>query len=109
MPCDSITTISLDIKNADAAIMKKILEDKGYTIIQENEPPYTIYKTIVFRGQDYNRGSFNYETGVITMTGRTDMTWLKMEYTKEFVYRKVRKFGWKVKQVSDNKFQVIKR
>ena len=104
MPCDSITTINLDIKNADMAIMKKILENKGYTITIDNE------KVIAFKGQGYyNRGSFVKETGKITMTGRADMTWLKPAYTQEFVQQKVRKFGWKVKQVSENKFQVIKR
>ena len=86
------------------ALIKKILENKGYTITQENE------KTIAFTGQGYyNRGSFNRETGAVTMTARADMSWLKPTYTREFVQQKVRKFGWTVKAISDTKFQVIKR
>jgi hypothetical protein len=104
MPCDTVTTISLDIKNADMAIMKKVLEDKGYTIIAENVGVISFSK-----GSYYNQGRFIKETGEVIMTGRADMAWLKPAYTQEFVQQKVRKFGWKVKQVSDNKFQVIKR
>ncbi len=104
MPCDTVTRIELDIKNADMAIMRKILENKGYTITQESS------KTLIFRGQGYyNQGSFSRETGAITMNGRADMSWIKPTYTQEFVQQKVRKFGWTVKAISDTKFQVIKR
>lgn len=86
------------------ALMRKILENKGYTITQENE------KTIAFKGQGYyDRGSFNRETGAITMTGLADKTWIKPAYTRELVQQKVRKFGWTVKAISETKFQVIKR
>lgn len=102
MPCDTIITVKLEIKNAQMDIMKATLENRGYTITYQNE------NTLNFRGNtSWDSGSFNKTTGVIT--SRTNMDWLRQAYTQEFVQQKVMRYGWQVKQTGENKFQILKR
>jgi len=102
MPCDTVTRVELNIENADMDIMKKVLEEKGYSVTQHGE------NTLTFRDSDFNNGTFNRRTG--TMSTRYDnMGWFKASYTTELVKRKVSKYGWGVKQTGENKFEVLKR
>jgi len=102
MPCDTITRVELDIKNVDMDIMKAMLEGRGYSVTMMGE------NTLTFRGQSYSdNGTFNRKTGVIT--SRNNMDWVKVSYTTELVRQKTAKYGWNVKQISDTKFEVLKR
>lgn len=102
LPCDTIITVKLEIKNAQIDIMKTTLENKGYTITHQDE------NTLYFRGSTvWDSGNFNKTTGVVT--SRTNMDWLRQAYTQEFIQQKVRRYGWQVKQTGENKFEILKR
>ena len=97
MPCWTITTYTLNLQNADLTILKDVLEKRGYRVNQIN------------RILTWNGGSYNQETGEITSQYNVD--WLRPAYTKEMVTRKVKRYGWIIKEDKKdiNKFTIIKR
>lgn len=103
MPCWTVVTVTMELKNADLTILKKALENLGFqTVTQKGDMLYW----------DYNRASYDRRTGQITMNDRSMTSQvaskIKMEYSKENVRQQAKKFGWQV-QEKGNKFTYTKR
>jgi len=94
MPCDTISTVSLELKNANRGFLKKAVESLGFTVSEDADGLY-------WRGGRYERT----EGQIITRDEEAGRR-IKRLYTGEVVKHNATRFGWRVKQVSENKFQV---
>ena len=99
MPCDQVrtTTVSLDkIKVESVDLLVEALESLGYTVERKAG-------RLVARHAE--RGTFEYDhaSGNVKQTTRygqsaTDITDVKVAYSKKVVARVATRFGWKVEQ-----------
>jgi hypothetical protein len=98
MPCYTITTVSLELKNANLEMLKAALTKLGM---------YGIYSTD--KAVNWSGGSYNKETGKLTVTNTTLGNRIKQAYSGEVVKSQAKRFGWQLKEVAENKYEIIKR
>lgn len=96
MPCDSITQVSIELKNANLDTLKKALESLGHSVYQDN---------IELRWRD---GSYNKQTEQLLTRTESQAVEIKRTYAAEMVKAKASRFGWRIKQVSQYKYQIQK-
>ena len=96
MPCDTLTVVSLELKNANLTWLKQALEACGYQVTQSGE-------ILSWRGGNYNR-----QTGLLTTRTENDAARIKREYSSIMVKNMGSRFGWRVKQTGETRFQIQK-
>jgi hypothetical protein len=57
----------------------------------------------------YQGENFNPQTGVLTLNARRNEAELKRAYSTQVMLLQAKKYGWQVKQLDANKYQVMKR
>ncbi len=99
MPCETITSVTLELKNANLDLLKKALEKLGYLVNK-------VSHGLQFR----KKSTFNYysQTGEFNAEDFESANAIKQAYTSQLVQDKASRFGWKVKTLSANKFQIQK-
>ena len=96
MPCDTITTVSLNMETIDIDTMKAALEALGYTVQQQGDILYGRFGSI-----DTRRGTLD--------TRSLDVSTVKKAYTREVVKQKAKRLGWQFREVADWQYELIKR
>ena len=100
MPCDTITTVSLNMEGINIDTMKAALEALDYSV--------TVFGQTLsgdFGSIDIKRGTMNmnrYGKGV-------DVSTVKKAYTREVVKGKAKRLGWQCREVADWQYELIKR
>lgn len=102
MPCWTITTVKLELKNASLDLLKKALEAQGKQNIYVNTA-----MGIVTWG--YGRDGYNKNTGQISVQTKSDGNAIRRAYSAEVVKKTASRFGWQVQQSGENRFAIIKR
>ena len=98
MPCNSITSVTLDLKNANLALLKAAIEKQGWKVQHDGT-------TLTW---DYGRSRYSQVTGELTTRSQENGETIKRAYTSQLVQYQASRFGWHVKALSDNKFQIQK-
>jgi hypothetical protein len=104
MPCNTITRVSLSLKNASFEVLTKALEKLGHKVTVQGEMLY------------WENGSYNRQTGRLearasrynTTSEQKHLSQIKFGYSEQLIRKQAAKFGWGVKQVSATKFEVSK-
>lgn len=96
MPCNTVTSITLELKNANLELLKKALESLDYKVDQKDR--YLSWQT----------GDYNGYTGEFQVRYEEVGYKIKRAYTSQLVQYQAKRFGWKIKALSDNKFQIQK-
>ncbi len=104
MPCDSITTQSVNLKNAIPDILRGALEDLGLDIIREtkNELTASTYGERVF----WTKGKGLTVKGTNTTASIKKIT---QAYSSRAVSWAAQRAGWKVAQTGNNTLTVNRR
>jgi hypothetical protein len=95
MPCNTITTVSSELKNVNRATLKAALVSLGYNVREASNNLY------------WQAGS--YQDGKLTARNDNQIMQVKQAYGRETVKAQAKRFGWTVKQTSDNQFEITKR
>jgi hypothetical protein len=99
MPCDTITTVNLELKNANLDLLKKAIK----SVTGEEAEIYNL--GLVWRGgRTYNKLS-----GILTARTDEEAKLIKQSYSAEIVKMQAQRFGWQVKQTANFKYQIMKR
>jgi len=101
MPCDTIqlSKVTFSLENTNESLLIKAMENMGFTH-QGN--------------MQFIKGQMNatFKDGQMTTqtygSAKLDQAELKRQYSTEVVKFTARKFGWKLKEKSKGKFQVVK-
>ena len=105
MPCDSITTQSINLSNADHSVLLDALNADNWNIRRQSSDEIVAYK----RGQTL---TWNKGTGIeVKSMSNADKAILDVTkaYSKQAVSWASQRAGWKVKSINDNQFQVTRR
>lgn len=100
MPCNTITTVKLELKNANLNLLRKAVE----SVIGNG-----IHTQTKDRMTWANGGSYNRETGVMTSYYAQDLKTINKAYSAEVVKDQAKRFGWQIKQTAQYQYQIIKR
>ena len=107
MPCDTITSTTLDITKADLTSLKAAMESEGFKLYTEEG------SNITWRNRQGVSASFNRQTGMtIRGQGYSSNRYvdkIKEAYTGAVVQLTARRLGWQVTKTSGNTFDVVKR
>jgi hypothetical protein len=101
MPCYTITTVTLEFKNANMELLKKAIKAS-----------LGIDAEIYNLGVKWNGGYYNKIMGEITLNKKTaedDIKLIKRAYSAEIVKDQAKRFGWNLKQTSEFKYEISKR
>ena len=99
MPCDSIITINLELKNANLALLTKAINKIGqnaYIQLRDN-------------GLVWPGGSYDKTTGILSVKNEADGKLIKRAYSGEIVKAQAKRFGWQCKEVGQFKYEIIKQ
>jgi hypothetical protein len=96
VPCNTLTQVTLELKNANLDWLEKALKQLGYE-------PVRTRNGLAWRG-----GSYNQKTGELTSRNAEEVNRIKRAYSCELVKHNASRFGWKVKMTGINKFQIQK-
>ena len=105
MPCDSIITQSIKLANAMPELVKKALEETGWTISGENKQ-----RIIARRSSDiviWEQGKGLTVQG--KNTGRTQLDAITQAYSKTAVTWAAKRAGWSVSNHETNKLTLTRR
>jgi hypothetical protein len=97
MPCWTVTTTKLELKNANLIFLKKALERLGYHVFE--------------RGGILTWENGEYRNGNLTMrgaNGEAEGKKIRQAYSGEIVRAQAARMGWKVQQKGPNRYQVVK-
>ena len=100
MPCYTITTAKLELKNANPTLLKKAIEKLMGKGTQFQEARGVLY---------FNGGTYTKATGILEVRNEAVGRQIKRNYSGEVVYAQAKRFGWQVKQTAENKYEIIKR
>lgn len=101
MPCDTVSTVSVDLgKIADPKLLEQTLKDMGYSNAVYHETRNEIYFGI--------GGRINVKTGASDLPLRTNVNEIKRNYSKTVLKTQAKRFGWQVKEQQDGTFEVVK-
>jgi hypothetical protein len=84
MPCDTIQTSEVDLKNPNMSILMQALHNKGLNPRLSSDG-----QSIAFTG-----GTF--KNGVIETRGNLEASEIKIAYSEQIVNYAAKQFGWKV-------------
>ena len=98
MPCDSVITVSLELKGADLDLLKKALEATGERVYGATKDQISWY------GGEYDR-----RTGVIKVKNEASGKLIKKAYSAEIVKAQAKRFGWQLKETSAFTYEITKR
>lgn len=105
MPCDSISTATLDLTKADMTALKAAMQELGYTV-QET------VRGLTFSHKSGNQAVWTREAGM-TITSRRyagDVAEkIQAAYTSTVVTQTAKRLGWQVTKKSEGNFVVVKR
>jgi hypothetical protein len=99
MPCDSIITVDLELKNANLALLTKAINN-----IMKNA-----YVQVRNNGLVWNGGSYDKTTGMLSVSNEADGKLIKRAYSGEIVKAQASRFGWSIKETSQFRYEIIKR
>jgi len=101
MPCNTVTLVSLEMKNVSMDTMLEVLKELGLRPIRVGE--HFIRFT--------NGGLFNHENGELCIRNLDLGQQVKQTYTKNVIAQQAKRFGWNVKQVQgqENKLYLERR
>lgn len=100
MPCDTRYRVTLELKNASIDLLRKAVEQA----LKEKATLYDDQKTLAWYGGGYNR-----DTGILTVRNAKEGNAIKRAYSEQMVRAQAQRFGWQVKSLGNNKYEVIKR
>lgn len=102
MPCDTIATSTVEFKSENSDFLKRALEALGYSVSEANG---------AIHGRKSYFESVIFENGSLTIRSNSgiDANAIKRAYSREVVTFASKKFGWQLKENSENKFAVQKR
>lgn len=101
MPCDSISTISIDLGKVDPGLIQLALREMGLSNITQTG-------TRVYFG----RGEYiDTATGQSQLAAGREVAEIKRAYSAQVVQATAKRFGWQIKQNAQDKYkyQIIKR
>lgn len=99
MPCYSIITVDLELKNANLSLLTKAINNimkNAYVQLRDN-------------GLVWSGGSYDKRTGMLSVRSETDGKLIKRAYSCEIVKSQASRFGWQCKEIGQFKYQIIKR
>jgi len=99
MPCYTITTVKLVLTNANLDLLKKAIEGMGYVVDRYGEKLF------------WRNGSYDKVKGTLNLVGGTEEQGnaIRRAYSTEVLKKNATKFGWQLKKVKENKYQLLKR
>lgn len=109
MPCNSITTQSIKLANAIPEILKKALQDIGWTINVSSNVNNEIRAT---KSNDYLTWTKNKGITISGMNRQRQETYLSeisQAYSKQAVSWAAQRAGWQVTNVNQNSLNVVRR
>lgn len=103
MPCNTITTVKLELKNVDLELMRKALIGLG-------KSPHVLYNTrLVWTGKGRVTESYDKTTGQLTVRDETTGGLVKRAYSEQVLLRNAARYGWQVKKTADNQYTMVRR
>ena len=109
MPCDTRTTVSVALNAADKELLFKAIAELGW---QPREIGGVIQCYVPGLGTvSIEGGMAKITTYAYTADDRTEgiVNKIKKAYSTEVVKAQAKKFGWQLKQTSENKFKALRR
>lgn len=109
MPCDTLTSVSLDIGKVDGDAFQKTLESLGFRGTLERF-------TGTFEGVSFS-ASLDRQSGQVTLDGRNVAylradrltAALKQGHSRQIVLRQAKRTGWQVKETPQGKMILTRR
>lgn len=102
MPCDTISTVTIKwSQSTDLNLLAAALRAMGVDAGQIIQSGGTLYWG---QGQRFDR-----LTGEMRLGASVDAARLKQSYSAEVVKSQARKFGWQVKTLPNNQFEITRR
>lgn len=98
MPCDRIQRTDVDLGKVDPTLLAAALNALHLNAVHQGERIY-------FRNGSYQNGTLTLQG--VNVDERTAT--IKQAYSGQVVRSTAKKYGWQVKEVAQNKFQVVKR
>lgn len=98
MPCDTITTMKVNLGNVNFEQLVEALKAMGQTPIVENDLVYFGY------GE-----SFNNKTKELRIKSQDKVAEIKKAYSAQVVKSQAKRFGWQLKEIAPYEYQVMKR
>lgn len=101
MPCDTITTVKLELLNANLELLKKAMAETlkiPASSIRQSE-----------NGLSWSRYSYNKQTGQLTTRTDREGQQIKRAYSGELVKQQAKRFGWLVKETKPFTYEIVKR
>lgn len=108
MPCDQIRTTTVDFGNANITMLIKAMEKLGWKVHEQSETMFRATKgefTTTFRNGQFTTESSSYRS----TDNAIDVAEVKREVSRQTVSYAAQKFGWSIKQINENKFEVKRR
>lgn len=102
MPCDTVTTTTVAMQKMDMTLLAAGLRAAGHVVREVNN------------GLSFAHGGYTqrYENGKLIATGvdaQELSAKMAVAYSTEIVKAQAKKFGWQMKEVAPQKWQVIRR
>lgn len=108
MPCNTIQTAQIELGKMEPSLFVKALEELG------------LHPRLSQNGEriGFDNGSFHIPTGKATLQlrgsfyGKTEdeiLAGFKVAYSKQIVFSQAKKFGWQMKEIAQNKWEVVRR
>lgn len=106
MPCNTITTVSLDLKNAVPDVLSEAMRSLGYEV--------TATSPLSFTGRNRQTGAtfeWSRSTGlqIRGYAGQTEEAKIMPAYSKAAVAWAAKRNGWTVKTTTGDKMQLVRR
>jgi hypothetical protein len=108
MPCDQIRTTTVDFGHANIQMLIKAMEKLGWKVHEQSENMFRATKgqfTTTFRNGQFTTESSGYQD----TSSAIDTSELKREVSRQSVSHAAQRFGWSIKQINENKFEVKRR
>jgi hypothetical protein len=113
MPCNTVSVVSTDLGKMDASLLVQGLRNAGFEVSDLKDTGRIFLDGASVR-EVSAYGSMWIEGGELKATSADGeklkglVSQIKRAYSAEVVKQTARRFGWQVKQVGVNKYQVIK-
>jgi hypothetical protein len=98
VPCDSITTIGVELGKADPGLMAQALRELGHEVTASGTRLYFGRASVM----DTATGKTELEKGITVAE-------IKQAYAAQTVKATAKRYGWQLKEVSKFKFEITKR
>lgn len=104
MPCDSVTTQSINLAKALPDVLRKGLEADGWTIIDASATTITAYRSITGERVTWTAGQ-----GIETRGNAKTPSHVTRAYSKAAVTWAAQRAGWTVKNETNGKVTLERR